>query len=323
MIGGKMRKKVLMLMNGSAGTGMADQNAFQIVKELTQRNCEVTVYPIIPAAELTAETILVACDGRFDVVACCGGDGTLNHVINGMMMMDHRPPLGYIPSGSTNDFAKSIGIPRGILAQCETISRDHVFAYDIGCFNDTYYFNYIAAFGAFTSISYDTSQIFKNAIGHAAYMLKALLTLPQNVSYRCRMHIEHDGETEDDEYLFGSISNARSMAGFAMPFSSSVDLSDGLFEVMLIKAPPLFIEVQAILATLLAGKTDSPYIKVFQTDHVHIKASENTAWTWDGEYGGTMRETDIHVEKQAIALLLPPKEKAEAIEASNQPIFPE
>jgi diacylglycerol kinase family enzyme len=137
------------------------------------------------------------------------------------------------------------------------------------------------------------------------------------------MHIEHDGETEDDEYLFGSISNARSMAGFAMPFSSSVDLSDGLFEVMLIKAPPLFIEVQAILATLLAGKTDSPYIKVFQTDHVHIKASENTAWTWDGEYGGTMRETDIHVEKQAIALLLPPKEKAEAIEASNQPIFPE
>lgn len=316
-----MRKKVLLLINGSAGTGSADTNALTIISELTEHNCEVTVYPIEPGKDLTSEKILADCDGRFDVVACSGGDGTLNHVINGMMTMKNRPPLGYIPTGSTNDFAHSIGIPSGVLAQCDAIADNHTFAYDVGKFGNEY-FNYIAAFGAFTAISYDTNQVFKNAMGHAAYMIKALTSLPQNLNTRCKMRIEHDGTVEEGEYLFGSISNASRMAGFDLPFEN-IELSDGIFEVMLIKAPKFWIEVQPILHTLLSGRTDNQYIQVFQTSKLHITASENTAWTMDGEYGGSVKEVDVSVEHQAIHILLPTPEKAEAIEAANQPVFPE
>lgn len=316
------RKKLLILMNGVAGTGLANTHALDIIAEFAKDGCESTVYPILPSEGLTAESILAETDGRFDVVVCCGGDGTLNHAINGMMHMAHRPILGYIPSGSTNDFAKGIGIPEGLIDQCRTIAGEHTERYDIGQLNDRY-FNYIAAFGAFTSVSYDTSQTFKNALGHAAYMMKAILTIPQNFKYRSRFKMTHDGVTEEREVLFGCISNTTSMGGFEMPFSDRVKLSDGIFEVMLIKAPPMWIEINQILTTLLSGSTDSPYIEVFQTRGITFEMEEETAWTVDGEFGGSYERADISVAHQAIEITLPTPRQKEKMDAANQPIFPE
>jgi YegS/Rv2252/BmrU family lipid kinase len=316
------RKKLLILMNGVAGTGLANTHALDIIAAFAREGCESTVYPILPSEGLTAEKILEEVDGRFDLAVCIGGDGTLNHAINGMMHMHHRPVLGYIPSGSTNDFAKGIGIPADLMAQCKTIAGHNSEHYDIGRLNDRY-FNYIAAFGAFTSISYDTSQTFKNAIGHAAYMIKAIMSIPQNFRYSCHLTMTHDGVTEERDALFGCISNTTSMGGFEMPFSEHVKLSDGIFEVMIIKTPPMWIEINQILTALLSGNTNNPYIEVFQTREITFDMDEETAWTVDGEYGGSYKHAAVNVEHKAIEIMLPTPDEKEKMDAASQPIFPE
>ena len=129
-----MRKKVLLLVNPSAGTGTARQNTYRMAEILAGRGCETTLYPILPAQGMTAESILAECEGRFDLVACCGGDGTLNHVVNGLMAQKDRPLLGYLPGGSTNDFARSLGLPEDLDACCIALADGVPFAYDVGCF---------------------------------------------------------------------------------------------------------------------------------------------------------------------------------------------
>ena len=298
-----MRKKVLLLVNSAAGTGSARQNTYRMVEVLACHGCEVTVYPILPGQGMTAENILAECEGRFDLTACCGGDGTLNHVICGLMALSHRPPLGYLPSGSTNDFANSLGVPYDLEAGCTAMADGRPFAYDIGRFNQTY-FNYVAAFGAFTAVSYSTPQDIKNVLGHAAYVLKGILSLSENIGYRCHMKVEHDGQAEEDEYLYGAVSNATSVGGFTAPNAHRVQLNDGLFEVMLIKAPANLREVEQIVTALASGGS-SPYVRQFQTGFIRFSAFQRTAWTLDGEYGGTPDSVEITVQPRAMEILLP------------------
>ena len=301
-----MRKKVLLLVNPSAGTGSARQNTYRMVEALALRGCETTVYPLLPAHGLTAENILAECGSRFDLVACCGGDGTLNHAVCGLMALEHRPLLGYLPGGSTNDFANSLGLAIELEQGCAALADGRPFAYDIGRFNETY-FNYVAAFGAFTAVSYSTPQDTKNALGHAAYVLKGILSLPESMGCRCHMKVEHDGLSEEDEYLYGSVSNTTTVGGFAAPNARQVQLNDGLFEVMLIKAPATLREGEQILTALTRGE-ENPYVRLFQTDRIRFTAFQRTAWTLDGEYGGTPDTADISVEPQAISIMLPRRE---------------
>ncbi len=301
-----MRKKVLLLVNPSAGTGSARQNTYRMVEALALRGCETTVYPLLPAHGLTAEKLLAECGGRFDLVACCGGDGTLNHVICGLMALDRRPRLGYLPGGSTNDFANSLGLALDLEQGCAALADGRPFPYDIGRFNQTY-FNYVAAFGAFTAVSYSTPQDTKNALGHAAYVLKGILSLPESMSCRCHMKVEHDGQTEEEEYLYGSVTNATSVGGFTAPNARQVRLDDGLFEVMLIKAPATLREGEQILAALTRGE-ENPYVRLFQTDRIRFTAFQRTAWTLDGEYGGTPDTAEISVAPQAVSIMLPRQE---------------
>ena len=164
-------KKMLFLLNPKSGMGSGKDQIYMLISYFSVNDYEVTVCPIIPERNLTSEGYMEDAKGRFDAVVCYGGDGTLNHVINGYMQHELDVPIGYFPAGSTNDFAKSIGLMDGVLENAQTIVDGNVFRYDIGSFNDVY-FNYVAAFGAFTEVAYDTSQSFKNAIGHAAYLLR-------------------------------------------------------------------------------------------------------------------------------------------------------
>ena len=174
-MGIKRKKRILLLVNTSAGVGSARGKLYDIIKNLAVRDCEVTAYPILPEQGLDSEQLIAEYGKDYDVVMCCGGDGTLNHVIRGVMNAGLSCPIGYLPSGSTNDFARSIGIPGEVDENCRAVAGDHVFAYDIGKFNSVY-FNYVAAFGAFTKVSYSTNQTAKNVLGYPAFHILAVWT---------------------------------------------------------------------------------------------------------------------------------------------------
>ena len=297
-------RKVLLLVNGSAGLGAAGAKLFDIVKYLTVSGCEVTVYPVLRKYGMNSETILRNRGDDFDVIACYGGDGTLNHVISGMMSSELEKPLGYFPGGSTNDFAKSIGLGTDIAAQCRAIAGTKTFTYDIGRFNNLY-FNYVAAFGAFTQVSYQTNQTVKNALGYGAYILETIHTLPESMGSRCHMRIEHDGQVEEGFYLYGAVTNSTSVGGISSALMKDAALDDGRFEVMLVTAPDSILEVRDILATIASGSTDHRHVKLFTASKLRIESKNKAAWTLDGDFGGTPEKVEISVCKRAMKLLVP------------------
>ena len=298
-------KKALLLVNGSAGKMLLAKNTYRIVETLATGGYETVVYPIVPDKGLISEDILLDSGRSFDLVVCGGGDGTLNHVINGLMMLPEkdRPLLGYIPAGSTNDFAKTVHIPAQIGNACDTLINGIPFSYDVGSFNDRY-FNYIAAFGAFSEISYSTDQNFKNALGHAAYILNGIANLQENIRYKCHMKIRADGKEMEDDYIFGAVYSATSVGGFDIRFLQDVRLDDGFFEMVLVKAPESFADLNKILTALAARDTDSPYISFLQVRNVDIRAKTPVGWTLDGEYGGDMKTVKIGVCHRAISIMV-------------------
>ena len=310
-----MRRKVLLLLNAAAGTGTARGMVFDLVKYLTLGGLEVTAYPILPENGLTSAAIIRAKHRDYDVIACCGGDGTLNHVVSSIASLGLDIPIGYIPSGSTNDFARSLGIPADPEANCRGICGNNIFAYDIGRFNDRY-FNYVAAFGAFTRVSYSTGQSIKNVLGYGAYLLNGILSLPESMSMHSHLILEHDGGTEEGEYVFGSISNTTSVGGMKSALIRKASLNDGLFEVILISAPDSIRELGEIVTTLTSGSVDNKYVRVFRTRSLLIKSPDKAAWTLDGEYGGTPEEIHMEVCPARMKILLP-EEVEETMEEQN------
>lgn len=297
-------KKVLLLLNAGSGTGQAKNRMFEILKELTLAGFEVTTYPIVPDRGMTSEKIIQQCVGRFDIIMCVGGDGTLNHVVNSVVQAGIREPIAYLPTGSTNDFARSLGIPAEPEEYCRALVAGTTFDYDIGRFNDRY-FNYVAAFGAFTQVSYETNQASKNVLGYAAYLLQSIVTFPESIAMRCHLVIEHDGECEEGKYLYGAVSNTTSIAGIPSPLIRKSEMDDGMFEVTLIQAPDSLSDVREILTALASGKMDGDYVKVFRTDRLHIRVVDGAAWTLDGEYGGAPEEIDISVCPKRIRMIVP------------------
>lgn len=298
-------KKVLLLVNGTAGTGASKLNLYEILENLAVHDCLVTAFPILPEKDMTAEQLIGKYGADYDTIMCAGGDGTLSHTIRGIMNAGLKKPIAYLPCGSTNDYAKSLGISASIPENCAAAAGNRTAAFDIGRFNDSY-FNYVAAFGAFTKVSYSTSQLAKNYLGYAAYILEGLLTLPENISSHCRMRISFDGGQEEGSYLYGAVTNSTSVGGMASPISQRAKLNDGLFEVMLVTAPENLgiVELGDIVTTLASGSTDSPYIRVFQTGSLQIEALNRVAWTLDGEYGGCPQTVKIEVCRRAVRMLV-------------------
>ena len=257
--------------------------------------------------------------GKYDLIACSGGDGTIDEVATGMMkrreMGKDVVPVGYIPAGTTNDFAKSLHIPRKPLAAADNAVKGVPFPCDIGKFNDSV-FVYIAAFGIFTDVSYETDQAVKNVLGHMAYILEGAKRIFNIPSYKIK--VEHDGEVIEDEFIFGMVTNSRSVGGFSNMVGKNIVFDDGLFEVTLIKTPKNPIALQEIIAALLIEQVDTKHMYTFKTKKITFDSVEEIPWTLDGEFGGEQDYVEIENAQKAMEIMVPENHVLELSEQKNK-----
>lgn len=292
-------KELLFIFNPHAGKGAIRGHLPGVLDAFTKAGYLVTAYPTQSKADATRAAAELG--GRFDRVVCCGGDGTLSETIAGLLTLEPRPVLGYLPAGTTNDFARNLNLPKTLKEAARTAVAGPVRKCDVGLFNQKP-FIYVAAFGAFTDVSYDTPQEFKNAFGHLAYLLEGVTRLGSIQSYQLK--ITHDQGTLEGEFIYGMVSNTVSVGGFKGLPASEVRLDDGLFEVVLVKRPKSLQELQSIIMTLLQQKTtDGGAVISFHTARLQVTCQEALPWTLDGEYGGDPLTAEIENDRQAIELV--------------------
>ena len=295
-----MKKKVLFIVNPKSGKGSIRSKLLDIVDIFVKAEFDLTLYISQSAGDARAKAKEV--EGRYELVICSGGDGTLDEVISGMMECEKRSAIGYIPCGSTNDFAHSLKIPTSMTKAAEHIAAWMEFPCDIGRFNDDY-FVYIGAFGLFTDVSYETSQDVKNVLGHLAYILEGMKKLTEIKSYP--MKVESEEMTVEGNFLFGMVTNSTSVGGFRNITGKHVHLDDGVFEVTLIKTPQNILELNEIIQAVIAGKSENnKYFYQFRSKAVKFISGDPVAWTLDGEFGGYHEVVDVKNDKQALSLLV-------------------
>ena len=273
-------KKLLFVVNGHSGKGQIKNKLLDIIDIMIKEGYHVQVHT---TQEREDATKVVREQAKYyDLVVCSGGDGTLDEAVTGMMQSEVRTPLGYIPAGSTNDFANSLEIPKDMIQAAKTAVSGVPFSCDVGEFNGDY-FIYVAAFGIFTDVSYATSQELKNALGHVAYILEGAKRLHTIKSYH--MRVEYDGNEIEGDFLLGMITNSTSVGGFKNMTGKDVKLDDGLFEV-----------------TNLKDETD--LIDSFRADSVKFYSEEEIPWTLDGEFGGDHKEVQIKDHCKAVDIMI-------------------
>ena len=292
-------RKLLLIINPVAGRNQAQADLFKMVRVFAEHDCEVTVYPTRGPQDCTRKVLADA--GRFDLVVCCGGDGTLNEMVSGMMQREDPVPMGYIPLGSTNDFAASLHLPSHVEEAALRCVEGTAFHMDVGSLNDRY-FNYIAAFGAFTEASYATPQQIKNALGHLAYILEGIKSLGRLQPIHVR--ITADGESFEEDYLFGAVTNTVSLGGVLRLDPSRVLLDDGMYELLLVKNPQNPAEAQAMLSALMLQNYDGPLVRMLRASDILFESNHEISWTIDGEFGGSFSTTHILNNKNAVTLMV-------------------
>lgn len=291
-----MKKKLLFIYNPNAGRGKIKTKLSDVVEVFVKADYEVTIYPTTGKSDATR---IVKNNAReYDLIVCSGGDGTLNEVTSGVMSLKTRPEIGYLPAGTTNDFAFSHKIPKNILNAAKVAAYGEPYYCDVGSINNEF-FAYVAAFGAFTDVSYETPQTAKNTLGRVAYILEGMKRLPSLKSYP--MTVRYEDIIIEDEFLLGMITNTVSVGGFKGFKGNEILLDDGLYEVTLIKVPKNPIELQAIINTLITKEVSTNLIYSFRTNQMTIEAKEQVPWTLDGEFGGNFSQAEIKIYKQAIA----------------------
>ncbi len=281
-------KKMLFIYNPKSGKAQIRNYLADILDIFVRGGYEVTVYPTRKNGD--AAKIMNSRKPVYDLVVCSGGDGTLDEVVTGMMKSTFKTPIGYIPAGSTNDFGGSLHLPKNMIQAAETIVNGRNFSCDVGVFNDDI-FVYIAAFGLFTDVSYETKQDMKNILGHMAYVLEGVKRLSAIRSYHIK--VTHDAGVIEDEFMFGMITNSESVGGFKRITGKNVKLDDGVFEVTLIKKPRTPMELNEITGSFLHREIETTAIHCFKTSKLKIEALEPLAWTLDGEYGGMHSQVNI------------------------------
>lgn len=296
-----MKKRIFFVFNMHAGKARIKTKLSDILNTFTEKGYEVTAYPTQYAGEAVLR--IEALEDGYELVVCSGGDGTLDEVVTGMMRRpeEKQIPIGYIPAGSTNDFARSLGLPQKMEDAAARIMAGKRFPCDIGAFNQDY-FVYIAAFGIFTDVSYQTDQQMKNVLGHMAYILEGMKRLTNITSYKMKLRWE-DREVEDD-FLFGMVTNSRSVGGFKSIIGTEVVLDDGVFEVTFIKRPKNLLELNETLTALVLAEIDERYMYSFRTSRLTVEAEAEVPWTLDGEYGGDHRAAVIENRKQALEFIV-------------------
>lgn len=300
----KMEKKVLIIINPRSGTMKANKYLTEIVEIFVGDGYLPITLTTMKRGDGTEYAKKYAKD--VDLIICIGGDGTFNEVAAGLVESGVRVPLGYIPGGSTNDFASSLGLAKDVIRNAKNIVEGKLHPIDLGSFNGRT-FSYIASFGAFTKASYATSQTLKNTLGHLAYILEGAKDITS--LNPIHMAIEADGQLFEGDYLLGAISNSTSVGGILTLKKEYVDLSDGMFELLLIKAPKTPLDLAEILLMLRTQDFKSgSMVQFINAKEFHIKADESVSWTLDGEYQAGSK--DIHIKNLhgAIDFVMRPKE---------------
>ena len=291
-------KKLLFVFNPRSGMGLIKNHLLEIVDVMVKAGYDPTVYPTQERGDAIRK---VKADGaKYDRIVCSGGDGTLDEVVTGVREAGLSTPLGYIPASSTNDFARTLGIPSDMVNAAEIAVGEHIFPCDVGQFIDDT-FIYIVGFGIFTEISYDTPQELKNILGHAAYILSAAKSLTSIPNYL--MQIEANGEVIQDRFIYGMVTNSLSVGGFKGITGKDVELDDGEFEVTLIKSPTNPIELNEIIGYLTGIIHETKMVYAFKTSHIQIRSRSSVAWTVDGENGGEHWSVDIRNHHRCLNIL--------------------
>lgn len=297
-------KTILMIINPRAGKNSKRANTGDIVKAFKNRGLDC--FEKTTTCRGDATDIAFRYGGKYDAVLCCGGDGTYNEVVNGIMRAGHKTPLIYLPCGSTNDFANTLEIFNDPEKAAQMYVDGLINSFDVGKFNDRY-FSYIASFGVGTEISYNTSQTVKNLIGHSAYIINGfVLHIIPIISHLKALHlkIEYDGGVIEDDFLFGAISNTNEVSGIFKFDKCGVKMNDGLLEVLLVKKVNV-VQVFGLFGKLLKQDYNDDKMLLFKTDKLKITAAEDIPWTLDGEFGGAYKNMEIEVCKQAVNLVSP------------------
>ena len=293
-------KKLLFLYNTHAGKGLLKNRLAAVQDALAAAGWDVTIHPTQGAGDATA--VAAARAGEFDRIVCSGGDGTLHEVVAGLMGLENRPEVGYIPAGTTNDFAKNLSLPRGMEAMARVAAAGVPRPVDIGSFNDRY-FIYVAAFGAFTEIAYSTPQKNKNLLGYNAYVLEVVKSLSSIKPYHIK--VESEDQTIEGDYLYGMVSNTTSVGRFRNFPPGNPDLSDGLLEVTLISPVRDVKDVEELSRALLMTDPSilNSMLTTFPARKVKITAANELLWTLDGEAGGAHRVVEIEAVHNAYTIL--------------------
>ena len=294
-------KKLLLIMNPNAGTKRANKYLTDILVLFAKYGYETKV--CLTAGRGDGHNIAKKFSPEYDLVVCIGGDGTFNETVGGLYESGSKVPLGYIPAGSTNDFGSGLGYSKRILQAAEDIMNGTTRNIDIGKFNERY-FSYTASFGVFTKVSYTTSQSIKNALGHLAYLLEGIKELSSIRSEHIKIKV--NGNIIEDDYIFGAICNSTSLGGVLTLNPDVVDLSDGMFEILLIKMPKNIIDLNAIIFALNNKDYSSTDMIYFcSASSAQIEADRTVSWTLDGEYMEGSNVISMENIHDAITLIVP------------------
>lgn len=291
-------KKLLFIFNPYSGKAQIRSNLVRIIDIFEKEGYNVTIHST--QGKNDARNYVRENASFYDLVVCSGGDGTLNEVMSGMMCLEKKPELGYIPAGSTNDFSVGLKLSKNMIKAAKVAVKGKPFPVDMGTFNKKM-FIYVAAFGAFTDVSYSTPQERKNMLGHTAYILEALKSVkkikPHHLILKC------DDEIIEGDFIYGMITNAVSVGGIKGITGNKVSLNDGLFEVLLIKKPKNPSDVQAIASALIGMEASSDCVKQFKASKIYVKNVDKAPWSLDGEYGGCPERIAIRNRKRVIKIM--------------------
>ncbi len=292
-------KKLLFIVNPRSGRTKSRAPLFDAAAAFSKAGYLVHIHMTEGSGDATA--VARELGGQYDLVVCSGGDGTLNETISGLMPLENRPPVGYLPNGSTNDFAASLHIPSVTEQAAAAVVEGVPFPLDIGSHNDRY-FAYVASFGAFTRSSYSAPQATKNALGHFAYILEGLGDLDSLRPYRCR--VTADGEVFDGDFIFGAVCNSTSLGGLVKLNANLVKMDDGLFEVLLLRSPKTALDLQNLIVAMTSMDYDYPGVIMRHVKSVTVETAEDLPWSLDGEYAPSAPVVEIRNIPGAIRLML-------------------
>ena len=309
-----MDKTLLFIVNPRAGKTKSSAPLFDAVATFGRAGYLVRV--MLTQAAGDAARFAAQWGGDYDLVVCAGGDGTLNETLSGLMQLENRPPVGYLPNGSTNDFAMSLHlhtmlpaaaeaaaslrIPSSVQQAARAVVEGTPHPLDLGAHNDRY-FSYVASFGAFTKASYSASQETKNALGHFAYILEGIKNLDSLRPYRCA--VEADGERFEGEFIFGAVCNSTSLGGLVKLDPSRVRMDDGKFELLLLRMPKTALDLQNLITVMTRMQYDYPGVILRHVRRVTLTTEENLPWSLDGEYCPSAPRVEIENLPAAIQLV--------------------